>query len=63
MVHIQSTSNPISSVAASQAKADSPNDDDVNEDNQAIKPCITVTEENENDVNEDMSIACASVVS
>ena len=63
MVHIQSTSNPISSVAASQAKADSPTDDDVNEDNQAIKPCITVTEENENDVNEDMSIACASVVS
>ena len=59
---IQSTS-PTSPTVTPKAKGDCLTDDDVNEDNQAIKPCITVAEENENDVNENMSIACASVVS
>ena len=60
---MQCISNPTSSTVVPQANGDCPTDDDVKEDNQAIMPCITVAEENENDVNEDASIACASVVS
>lgn len=63
MVRIQSISNPTSSTVTPQAKVDCPTDDDVNEDNQATMPCITVAEENENDVHEDTSVACASAVS
>ena len=62
-MHIQTISNPANSTVTPQAKRDCPTDNDTNEDNQAIKPCITVVEENESDVNEDTSIACPSVVS
>ena len=61
LVHVQTISNPTSSTV--QVKRDCPTDNNANEDNQVLKPSITVVEENENDVNEDTSIACASVVS
>lgn len=45
-----------------QVKRDCPTDGDADKDKQPLNLCITVAEENENDLNEDTSITCASVV-
>ena len=46
-----------------QLKREYSTESDINEDKQELNPGVNIAEENEKELNEDMSLACASVVS